>query len=245
MAAFLFGSGAFIFSTLAGSNSGKQWEYISYGIVTTGLTVLVGSVETRRARILHKKIEALARQSSRELDELVSGLAPGTSFAASISAVRAGAPQLLSAERGRLDQAIAAAASRVHPSSRGMYFSWDPALSTFVCRGRSVHSASPVVKISSGDFGFSHLKSVLNTGRVYRRTLTKSFFRGNVPGSKPDDALVMVRVQAGNNPPLGILAVDAKMDSWDAEAVDTPGYDDRHVRQVLVLADLLASGLDG
>ncbi|MFD0348622.1 hypothetical protein ACFQ0M_26330 [Kitasatospora aburaviensis] len=87
--AFVFGSGAFVFSTLAGSNSGRQVEFILYGIATTGLTVLVGSVEARRARTVHGRVEALARETSRGLNELVTALAPGATFTANISGILA------------------------------------------------------------------------------------------------------------------------------------------------------------
>ncbi|MFJ3788039.1 hypothetical protein [Kitasatospora sp. NPDC090091] len=241
--AFVFGSGAFVFSTLAGSNSARQVEFILYGIATTGLTVLVGSVEARRARTVHGQVEALARETSRGLNELVTALAPGTTFTANISGILAASGDP-STERGRLDQAVAAAAARIHHSCRGAYYSWDPATTTFTCRGRSLDSASPVERIGPGDFGIGALRKVVTTGRVFRRTGTKSYFRGNVPGTPADDAVVIVRVQAGNVP-LGVLAVDAKTDSWSDtfSEPDQQEFSDQNVRQLLVLADLLAGGL--
>ncbi|MFD8749735.1 hypothetical protein ACFV0O_01915 [Kitasatospora sp. NPDC059577] len=243
--AFVFGSGAFVFSTLAGSNGSRQVEFILYGIATTALTVLVGSVEARRARTVHGRIEALALETSRGLNELVTAVAPGTTFTANIAGLLA-ASEDPRAERGRLDQAVAAAAARIHHSCRGVYYSWDPATDTFTCRGRSLDSASPVERIGPGDFGIGALRKVVATGRVFRRTATKSYFRGNVPGTPADDAVVIVRVQAGSVP-LGVLAVDAKTDSWGGifQDPDRQEFSDQHVRQLLMLADLLAGGLAG
>ncbi|MFD0348623.1 hypothetical protein ACFQ0M_26335 [Kitasatospora aburaviensis] len=55
---------------------------------------------------------------------------------------------------------------------------------------------------------------------------------------------MIVRVQAGNVP-LGVLAVDAKTDSWSDvfSEPDQQEFSDQNVRQLLVLADLLAGGL--
>jgi hypothetical protein len=240
-AAFFFGAAAFIFSILGGDDGSRRLEYISYGVACLGATTIIAYIESGISRRSQQARDRMAAEEARRQEAAVESASAAAVHLARIGGLRSAPTQELVLEQGRLDQSICTAAARIHPGSRAVFYAWNSG--RFECAGMWTGSPKVVNQILPGDFGFSVLRHTLRTGGVYKRENVKSYLDGPpTAASKSDNSIVVVAVRAGQHE-IGILAMDTKMDSWTSSGNPADGYPDPSVRHLLVLADLLASGL--
>lgn len=241
-AAFFFGAAAFVFSILGGDEGSRRLEYISYGVACLGATTVIAYIESGISRRSQQARDRMAAEEARIQEAAVESASAAAVHLARIGGLRSSPNQELVLEQGRLDQSICTAAARIHPGSRAVFYTWNSG--RFECAGMWTGSPKVASLISPGDFGFSVLRHTLRTGGVFKRENVKSYLDGPpTTASKSDNAILIVAVRAGQHE-VGILAMDAKMNSWTLSG-NSPvdGYPDPSVRHLLVLADLLASGL--
>jgi len=239
--AFLFGAGAFIFSVLGGDETKRRPTYITYGVIFLGLTTIIAYIESSLSRRSLLARERLAVREAQAQEDVVTSVSAAATHLARISGLRSSHGHNLAGDRGRLEQAICTAASRTHPGSRAAFYVWNSG--RFKCTGMWAGAPKATDIISPGDFGFPRLRHTLRTGGVFKKENTRSYLDGPTAASTdPDSAILLIPVRAGHDQ-LGILAVDAKMESWETSDAAMPGYADSNVRHLLLLANLLASGI--
>ncbi|MFJ3716262.1 hypothetical protein [Streptomyces sp. NPDC090057] len=239
--AFIFGAGAFAFSILGGDENERRPTYITYGVICLGVTTIIAYIESGLSRRSLLARERLAVREVRAQEEVVTSVSAAAIHLARIGGLRSTHSHVLAGDRGRLEQAICTAASRVHPGSRAAFYTWNS--SRFECTGIWAGAPKVTNTISPGDSGFPDLRHVLRTGGVFKKENVRSYLDGfPSAAAQPDSAILLIPVRAGQEE-LGVLAVDAKMESWESFSAVTPGYSDSNVRNLLLLADLLASGL--
>jgi hypothetical protein len=228
--------GAFYFGTVAGNASGsRQVRLIEYGISCTATVVVLQYLERRSSARVLSDINEGARVVEHQQEQLLSGLAPIARHGAKVGGLPAGVPREV--EKGRLDESVAVAVAAIHPGARGMFYAFDSTSNEF-----KLVSERPVgapVKITSSDPQFPVLAMVKDTGHVYSpQSEVVSPFWAPIP-PMAEDRVVLVRV-AADNAVLGVLALDAKIDTWKGAS---KGFSQREIRQVLVYADLLAGAV--
>ncbi|MFF0381331.1 hypothetical protein [Streptomyces sp. NPDC004286] len=239
--AFLFGAGAFAFSILGGDENERRPTYITYGVICLGVTTIIAYIESGLSRRSLLARERLAVREAQAQEDVVASASAAAIHLARIGGLRSGHGHNLAGVRGRLEQAICTAASRTHPGSRAAFYAWNSG--RFECVGMWAGAPKVTNVIAPGDFGFPNLRHALRTGGIFKKENVRSYLDGPpTPSANSDNAIVLIPVRAGQDQ-LGILAVDAKMESWENASAATPGYSDLNVRHLLLLADLLASGL--
>lgn len=239
--AFLFGAGAFVFSVLGGDENSRRPTYITYGVICLGVTAVIAYIESGLSRRSLLARERLALDEARVQERVVTDVSAAAIHLARIGGLRSGHAHDLEGVRGRLEQAICVASARIHPGSRAAFYAWKSG--RFECLGMWAGVPKAVGKISPGDFGFPVLRHALRTEGIFKKENVRSYLDGPpTPAAKWDNAIIVVPIRAGQDQ-LGVLVVDAKMESWQYVASATQGYSDPNVRHLLVLADLLASGL--
>jgi hypothetical protein len=226
---------------LGGDENDRPATYITYGVICLGVTAVIAYIESGISRRSLLSRERLAIDEVRVQEMVVTDVSAAAIQLAHIGGLRTGHGNELRGARGRLEQAICVAAARIHPGSRAAFYAWKSG--RFICFGMWAGAPRAVGRISTGDFGFPVLRHVLRTGGVFKKKNIRSYLDGRpTPAAKRDRATVVVPVRAGYDQ-LGVLVVDAGMESWQSAEAADQGYSDPDVRHLLVLADLLASGL--
>lgn len=239
--AFIFGAGAFAFSVVGGDENERRPTYITYGVICLGFTTIIAYIESWLSRRSLLARERLAVREARAQEDVVTSASAAAIHLARIGGLRSSHGHNLAGDRGRLEQAICTAASRTHPGSRAAFYAWNSG--RFKCTGMWAGAPKVTDVISPGDFGFPNLRHTLRTGGVFKKENIKSYLDGPpTAASDPNNAILLIPVRAGNDQ-LGILAVDAKMETWETSDAAMRGYSDSNVRHLLLLANMLASGL--
>ncbi|MFF4898757.1 hypothetical protein [Streptomyces sp. NPDC001068] len=223
-------------ASIYGSNEGPHQQlWIATGVASSALAVYVGNSEKMRLTEYRNRMQRLATEAEENYQNLVANLAPSAQQAAVIADVSL--PQLeRDVRRGRLDQSIVVGVSEISEGARGIFYRWDAGTSIFSLVSQWPTTAEREIK-NGTHAAYSALEITATTGQVLIRHNTASPFHSTTP-TAADDSVVVVQV-ISNDKTIGILAMDAKMKTFPSSA----GFSSRHVRELLIYADMLAAGL--
>ncbi|WP_369222292.1 hypothetical protein AB5J52_12925 [Streptomyces sp. R39] len=223
-------------ASIFGSNEGShQWIWITTGVLSSALAVYVGNSEKMRLTEYRNRMRRLATDAEKNYENLIANLAPSIAQSAVIADTTL--PQAeRDIRRGRLDQSVVVGVSEISDGARGVFYRWDAATSIFSLTSQWPTTA--VREIKSGTHpAYSAPEITARTGQVLTRNDTASPFHSSTP-TAADDSVVVVQV-ISNDKIIGILAMDAKMKTFPA----SEGFAPRHVRELMIYANELASGL--
>ncbi|MEU1454091.1 GAF domain-containing protein [Streptomyces avermitilis] len=228
---------AFLASIYGGKEGSHQQIWIATGVASSALAVYVGNSEKIRLSAYREKMKSLAAEAEKNYENLIANLAPSVSQAAAI-ADTALPPTERAIRRGRLDQSIVVGVSEISEGARGVFYLWDSSTEIFSLVSQWPTAAVGEIKNGSpARHAHGALKRVARQGSVLMRHNTASPFHSTTP-STADDSVVTVQVIA-NDKVIGILAMDAKMNSFPS----SQGFSNRDVRELLLYANMLASGI--